>query len=181
MEPKSFTAKSDGLVRVLASPIIIRNEINDFSGQITGIWDTGATGSVITKNVVNALQLIPTGVTKVHTANGETTQNTYTVDIILPNSVRVQRVKVTEVVDLSGGCDALIGMDIINLGDFSVTNHTGKTCFSFRIPSLHEIDYVSSPDYGRVKVEKGPSKSESYQAQLRKQNLERIKNKRKNK
>ena len=38
--------------------------------------------------------------------------------------------------------DALIGMDVISLGDFSITNLNGVTCFSFRVPSMHEIDYV---------------------------------------
>jgi uncharacterized protein YecA (UPF0149 family) len=40
------------------------------------------------------------------------------------------------------GIDVLIGMDIITLGDFSVTNFQGNTCMSFRVPSLHQIDYV---------------------------------------
>jgi uncharacterized protein YecA (UPF0149 family) len=33
-------------------------------------------------------------------------------------------------------------MDIITLGDFAVTNFNGNTCMSFRVPSLHQIDYV---------------------------------------
>ena len=36
----------------------------------------------------------------------------------------------------------LIGMDIIKHGDFSITNVNGKTTFSFRTPSVKEIDYV---------------------------------------
>ena len=33
-------------------------------------------------------------------------------------------------------------MDIITLGDFSVTNFDEKTTFSFRYPSCSKIDYV---------------------------------------
>lgn len=33
-------------------------------------------------------------------------------------------------------------MDIITLGDFSITNYNGVTCMSFGLPSKHEIDYV---------------------------------------
>ena len=40
------------------------------------------------------------------------------------------------------GIDFLIGMDIITLGDFSVTNLNGKTTFSFRYPSCETINYV---------------------------------------
>ena len=35
----------------------------------------------------------------------------------------------------------LIGMDIINLGDFAVTNKNGRTAFSFRTPSIEYIDF----------------------------------------
>jgi len=32
---------------------------------------------------------------------------------------------------LPGGIDALIGMDILGMGDFAVTHHNGNTVFSF--------------------------------------------------
>ena len=40
------------------------------------------------------------------------------------------------------GCDLLIGMDIINLGDFAITNKDGVTMLSFIMPSLNHIDFV---------------------------------------
>ena len=39
-------------------------------------------------------------------------------------------------------CDVLIGMDIITLGDFAVTNRDGITVMSFRTPAQGRIDYV---------------------------------------
>jgi hypothetical protein len=36
----------------------------------------------------------------------------------------------------------LIGMDIVSMGDYSITNFEGKTVMSFRVPSLHKICYV---------------------------------------
>ncbi len=39
--------------------------------------------------------------------------------------------------------DALIGMDILGAGDFAVTNHQGKTTFSFCCPSQRDIDFVA--------------------------------------
>ena len=44
---------------------------------------------------------------------------------------------------LSGEAEVLIGMDIINRGDFAVTNRDGRTKFSFRIPSQADIDFVA--------------------------------------
>ena len=37
-------------------------------------------------------------------------------------------------------------MDIINQGDFSITNKDGITCMSFRVPSMHEIDFCRNPN-----------------------------------
>ena len=35
----------------------------------------------------------------------------------------------------------LIGMDIITLGDFAITNLNGQTVMSFRLPSSGRIDF----------------------------------------
>jgi hypothetical protein len=34
-------------------------------------------------------------------------------------------------------------MDVITAGDFSITNHGGRTVFSFRVPSMSVVDYVA--------------------------------------
>ncbi len=109
------------------------------------IWDTGATNTVITKNVAQKCGLIPTGMANVRGISGESTVRTYLVSIILRNEVCIPQVRVTEGI-LSGGADVLIGMDIINRGDFAVTNSDGKTTLSFRIPSIECLDFVKQPD-----------------------------------
>ena len=153
MKPNSLTIKSTrGIERLISTDLYIHEPGNAKGSQIHGIWDTGATGTAITKKVTKSLGLIPTGFATVSTANGPVQQNTFTIDVTLINGVRIGGIVATEVDELSGGCDALIGMDIINLGDFAITNHNGFTCMSFRVPSLHEIDYVKSPDFGMVKV-----------------------------
>ena len=38
--------------------------------------------------------------------------------------------------------DVIIGMDVIRLCDFSITNAGGKTIFSFRTPSVASTDFV---------------------------------------
>lgn len=39
--------------------------------------------------------------------------------------------------------DVLIGMDIINQGDFAITNQNDKTMLSFRMPSRESIDFTT--------------------------------------
>ena len=48
-------------------------------------------------------------------------------------------------------CDVLIGMDVITSGDFAVSNHNGKTVFSFRVPSVETTDYVKKAQFIRAK------------------------------
>lgn len=163
MGSAAFTIKSlEGLSRVLVSDIFIVFAVAKREAKIVGIWDTGATGSAITKKVADSLGLIPTGNTTVGTAAGPVLQNTYTIDIRLLNGVVIKDVIVTEVPVLSGNAEALIGMDIITLGDFSVTNHNNVTCMSFRIPSGHEIDYVANPNYGLTPVKSPPKIKNKY-------------------
>lgn len=112
------------------------------ASNFKGIWDTGASGSVITENVVKACGLIQTGIKKVRGAYGGVTDApTYLVNFFLPNQVMVMNITVTQ--GDFRGADVLIGMDIIVLGDFSVTNHQGITKMSYRTPSIKHIDYVN--------------------------------------
>jgi predicted aspartyl protease len=147
MSVSALTIKSNGgLLRQLTSPVdvFIPNQV--ISNRYYAILDTGASGTVITQEVVNNLGLIPTGMSIVHTANGVAQQNTYIIDIALSEGILLRDITVTCATALSGGCNILIGMDIINQGDFSITNKNGITCMSFRIPSMHEIDFCAYPN-----------------------------------
>lgn len=144
---KSFTAKASGIARVLMSDCGICAAHDPLSGKphpkvekFNAIWDTGATGTVITKKVVDALGLKPVSKTKVRHANGESIVNVYYINLFLPNQVAFKFIPVTEGI-LGDDADVLIGMDVITKGDFAVTNYNGKTTFSFRVPSLAEIDF----------------------------------------
>ena len=107
------------------------------------LWDTGATRSAITQNVVGACGLSPTSFTDVQHAGGITRDvPVYLVNISLISGVRFTGVEVAEG-KLPKGMDVVIGMDIITRGDFAVTNQDGKTMFSFRIPSKEPIDFVA--------------------------------------
>lgn len=120
--------------------------------ETAAVWDTGATGTVITKKVADHLGLKPIGVTQVNHAAGSSMMNEYLVNVSLPNGVVFQGLRVTE----GGltGIEALIGMDIIASGDFAVThcNDNGGTTMSFCVPSSEEIDFV--PRAGEDEVRK---------------------------
>lgn len=157
LSSSAFTVKSTGgLLRVLITDINVHLPGSPDYSAIKAIWDTGASGSAITKKVAQQLGLVPSGMAQVNTANGLATQNTYTIDIGLPNKVIIQSIIATEIDALTAGCDALIGMDVITLGDFSITNHNGSTCMSFRVPSGHELDYVVNLNYGITPIKNVP-------------------------
>ncbi len=99
-----------------------------------GLWDTGATHTVISAKAVRVLRLTPVGKTRVLHAQGETTVPTYYISVKLPGQIEI-----TGITALKGqlsDVDVLIGMDIINRGDFIICNCDEKTTFMFRMPSV---------------------------------------------
>lgn len=106
------------------------------------VWDTGASASVITERVVFECGLKQISFQEVYTASAKYNAEVYLVSLALPNNVGFVSVKVTKGDLGKGGPDVLVGMDIITQGDFAVTNHGGRTTFSFRCPSLQQIDFT---------------------------------------
>jgi predicted aspartyl protease len=148
----AFTVHHNGIAReiIIDCGVSLPFDPNVNKGQkepeiknTKALWDTGATGSAITQKAANELGLKPIRKALVHTAGGPISQNVYLVNIYLPNKVLINYVTVTECAAVEGKFDLLIGMDIITLGDFSITNVDSKTIVSFRYPSLKTIDYVN--------------------------------------
>ncbi len=134
-----FTEKYKTLQRRLINSAIIES-----AGQFVPVrtqWDTGATGTCISKGVVAQLGLQPTGMINVQTPSGIGTMNKYMVNLILNNEIRIMNLVVMDSEIGNQGLDVLIGMDIITMGDFAVSNFDGKTQFSFRIPSQEHVEY----------------------------------------
>ena len=147
-QPRAFTIEHKGVIDRLKTECGICKEYDPNFEQeaiplpihnCKALWDTGASKSVISANVVQALNLESFGKTLVFHADGESMLNLYYVNIVLPNNLGSYTVKVTE--GKLTGMDVLIGMDIISQGDFSITSSKGKTKFSFQVPSTHDIDY----------------------------------------
>ena len=148
-KPKAFTFEYSGIVKSLMTMCEVSRAHNpEFSPEpgppsarrCLATWDTGAMVTVISSEVVRDLCLVPTGKTIMYHANGEACVNTYSVNILLPNNVVFSTLRVTE--GKLNGTDVLIGMDIISMGDFSVTSSGNKTVLSFQYPSTHRVDYV---------------------------------------
>lgn len=96
------------------------------------LWDTGAQVTVISEKVVKALGLKPYGRGTVLGIGGEDDVDTYHIHVLLPNGFLACDVEAycSDIED-----DVLIGMDIINLTDFIITNTDGNTNFTMRAPS----------------------------------------------
>jgi hypothetical protein len=134
-----FTEKYSSIQRKLINSAIV--EYNGDAIPVISQWDTGATGTCISKELVQKLGLLPTGMVKVHTPSGVGTMNKYMINLILNNEVRILNLPVMDSEIGKQGIDVLIGMDIISLGDFAISNYDKKTQFSFRIPSQEHVEY----------------------------------------
>lgn len=161
---KAFTFKASGRMNSIVTeigisqpniPDSLRNPIT----KTTSLWDTGATNSVITKSIAKTLGFTPVDRVKVQHAGGITEQNVYLISIYLPNDIQIPAIRVTECEDNQGHFGIIIGMDIISHGDFSISNYNGSTTFTFRLPSVQEIDFVA--DYAELKKKNLLNKSAS--------------------
>ena len=101
------------------------------------LWDTGAMLSAITPEIAQGLGLVPFNRVKVNGINNTSMADMVKVSIKLPNLVEVKNYNVT-VCNLVKDVDLLIGMDIIQLGDFSISNGAGKTLFTFAMPPFED-------------------------------------------
>ena len=138
-EPKSlaFRVEYNSRVRAIKTYVdlfCISSPSKNNGIRIEAVWDTGATNSVITPNVANQLILSPIDTVKMIGVNSEGMAPVALVHISLPNNVFLLSRRVTIAKKIGGGIDMLIGMDIISLGDFLISNAEQKTSFSFVMP-----------------------------------------------
>lgn len=144
----AFTSKFPGLSNKLINDVDVI--YNGKSIRCKALWDTGATSCCVSKALVRELSLIPTGKVSISTPNKVSERDTYLVDICLPNTVMVKDVMVIDSDIDRQNIGMLIGMNIISLGDFTVSNYQNKTVFTFRIPSVSPTDYVKQIHFSNV-------------------------------
>lgn len=134
-----------GIEKAIKTPVKVKNMLTNAETDTFGVWDTGATNSVITKAAAQRLGLTVVSMANVGGVHGNQTVPVYFVLLTLNNQNISVQVRVSEgnVASFSkdGDAEILIGMDVISLGDFCISNYNGQTLMTFRIPSLTKIDY----------------------------------------
>ena len=147
-ERHSFKAEFHKIVKALLTPSLVSAAWEPGSSypepqriEFQSLWDTGATGSAISKNVFERLGLHVEGYAEASHAYGKVDKvPVHYVNFVLLNSVQFVGIPVLQG-DFTG-FDVLIGMDVISMGDFVITNREGTTEFSFRVPSIENFDFV---------------------------------------
>jgi len=100
------------------------------------IWDTGATISCISPNVLKKLCLMPIDSILIEGVNSLEQCEQVLVHVELPNAIIIQNIKPAVCIFSPPDLEFIIGMDIIKTGDFLISNSCGKTLFSFATPPL---------------------------------------------
>jgi hypothetical protein len=147
MNLTALTLHSNQFLRELTTECLISEGYDPDEGgtpptvsKFIGLWDTGATGSAISENVVKTLGLKPFTTGIVNHAGGQAQVLGYMINVTLPNGVTIKTIPVSGA--QLAGADLLIGMDIIGLGDFAITHPNGGTKMTFQIPPTRDIDFV---------------------------------------
>lgn len=139
-----FTEQYTERKRKIINSVITINSITNLTMPAVALWDTGATGTCVSKELVQKLKLQPIGMQQIQTPSGTAIVNQYKMHIVLNNEIIVKDVSVIDSEIGNQNIDVLIGMDIITLGDFGISNYENKTQFSFRVPSQEHVDYRGS-------------------------------------
>jgi len=142
MQTKAFTITQDkGLLTKIISEVVLFNSYNKKSVKIKALWDTGATCSVVSNTVAESILLRNICYAEMRHANGIERVPVFVAGIKLPNQVVIPELTVLSCNPIHE-FDLIIGMDIIAKGDFAITGKNGNTKFSFRMPSITDIDFT---------------------------------------
>jgi hypothetical protein len=141
MSLHTFTLKSNGLLdRIITQVGVSQSQrfceyqgVDMVSSEATALWDTGASGSCVSRELARTLGLRAVKQCQITGVGGSQESNVYIVDIRLPNQITVSNVQVTEFLD-NGKFEMILGMDIITFGDFSITNFNRESVFQFSYP-----------------------------------------------
>lgn len=179
---RQFHVDYGNIVNVIRTPVHVSESFDPrkrdpktvIHKRYWAIWDTGATNTVITSKVVKELNLVATGKTNATGVNTTSRVDTYLINLRLPNDVGIQSVRVAEL-PIQGG-DVLIGMDIIRLGDFAISN-VGKTQFAFSIPSTqNNLFGPNNTHSGKNKPNKFPNFSRNDRVKIKNTKTGKTKN-----
>ncbi|MCL2176328.1 MAG: retroviral-like aspartic protease family protein [Treponema sp.] len=122
-------------------PLLISDKASrNIQIEINALWDTGATVTCIKPELFDRLKLRlldSVNHTMIAGIGGKIAAKTTLISLFITSTFEIAFCPVY-VADFPGKADILIGMDIINKGDFVICNTNSKTSFSFVVPSLPE-------------------------------------------
>lgn len=111
--------------------------------SLTAAWDTGSTCTCISPELVEYLNMKPySNPNELKITQGNTKSNLYKIIVILNDELEIPANVYIHPHIHEDDVDLLIGMDIIQKGDFAISNHNDNTCFSYRFPSKGLIDFT---------------------------------------
>jgi hypothetical protein len=134
---KPFVKIFPGFIHSIITPAMVMNLNSNKKLKVRALWDTGATNTMVSKKVTNALSLKKTGEISVRSFAGEKNVNEYYLRLLLAGgfSKDLQVLEMSEII----GADILIGMDIIGCGDFVFTikkeHNISRAKIYFRSPA----------------------------------------------
>jgi hypothetical protein len=150
METLAITIRADTLLSRIISPVTINQSeavckkyhIKNEAIDVRAMWDTGSIGTCISSRLAEILNLKTVDSWQLKSIHDSKPANVYILDLTLPDNIIIQNILATEVAT-GGEFDCIIGMNIIRLGDFSITNDNGKSIMSFRLPAANiPIDFT---------------------------------------
>lgn len=123
---------SKNITHIVTKSRIMYNEKNM---ETIALWDTGATHTHITKNIIDVLELKSSKSVSTISHGGNVLCEKYKVTIILPTNGKIKDITVLSTTNaeyMGEEIGIIIGMDIIQCGDFHIDHEDNKTVFTFR-------------------------------------------------
>ena len=109
-----------------------KSSIGVMGAPVSGLLDTGADHTCVSRRLAQSLDLRPSGKVPVSGATGVSEMNQYMIDLLLQfgqNSIAITEHMVTEFTSNSTAYDMLVGRDIICQGVFTM-DFSGRFSFS---------------------------------------------------
>ncbi|MDR1901464.1 MAG: hypothetical protein LBQ88_04170 [Treponema sp.] len=151
----AITHKADHRLTRIITPVSVQQSkeycaLKDFTAypiDALAMWDTGAKLTYISYKLASALKLIKVNSLELTSIHNRAFTDVFLIDITLPDNTAMIGNIMAAAVDTGNEFDIIIGMNIISLGDFAITNDDGKTVFSFRLPASNlPIDFSKIED-----------------------------------
>ena len=129
---------SDGIVSFPVIEVALSNPSKEHKERCKALLDTGAGISSISKSLIKELGIIETGFKAPCISSSGNTDlvDTYDVKLFFRDDFHINITKARELLIETEDFRMVIGMDIISLGNFFITNNGGKTVISFELVDI---------------------------------------------